>query len=114
CRSSGGVGPSVRDAKGIGLRDPSSSSRFSQPSLVPMLWRYRQVVGRPGETRLSRLTALVGVGHFVVWTAIVHSRPPDGRTGGGTAKISTWSRAGLFVACPPLSAATTLSCASRS
>src|SRR5438034_3440242 len=38
------------------------------PSLVPMLWRYRQAVGRTGETRLGRLTALVGVGYFVVWT----------------------------------------------
>jgi predicted metal-binding membrane protein len=38
------------------------------PSLVPMLWRYRQSVGRAGETRLGRLTALVGVGYFFVWT----------------------------------------------
>jgi hypothetical protein len=38
------------------------------PSLVPMLWRYRQAVGRTGETRLGRLTALVGVGYFNVWT----------------------------------------------
>src|SRR5213595_3522704 len=38
------------------------------PSLVPMLWRYRQAVGRTGEMRLGRLTALVGVGYFVVWT----------------------------------------------
>ena len=50
------------------------------PSLVPMLWRYRQAVGRTsdntgdntgegsGETRLDRLTALVGAGYFVVWT----------------------------------------------
>jgi predicted metal-binding membrane protein len=38
------------------------------PSLVPMLWRYRQAVGQPGETRLGRLTALVGVGYFFVWT----------------------------------------------
>ena len=38
------------------------------PSLVPMLWRYRQAVGRPGETRLGLLTALVGVGYFLVWT----------------------------------------------
>src|SRR5215510_11936036 len=30
------------------------------PSLVPMLLRYRQAVGRTGETRLGRLTALVG------------------------------------------------------
>jgi len=32
-----------------------------------MLWRYRQAVGRTGETRLGRLTALVGVGDFFVW-----------------------------------------------
>jgi predicted metal-binding membrane protein len=38
------------------------------PSLVPMLWRYRQAVGRTGETRLAPLTALVGVGYFFVWT----------------------------------------------
>jgi predicted metal-binding membrane protein len=38
------------------------------PSLVPMLWRYRQAVGRTGETRLGRVTALVGVGYFFVWT----------------------------------------------
>src|SRR5439155_16444470 len=29
------------------------------PSLVPMLRRYRQAVGRPGEARVGRLTALV-------------------------------------------------------
>jgi predicted metal-binding membrane protein len=39
------------------------------PSLVPMLWRYRQAVGRAGETRLGRLTALAGAGYFFVWTA---------------------------------------------
>jgi predicted metal-binding membrane protein len=38
------------------------------PSLVPMLRRYRESVGRPGETRLGRLTALVGGGYFFVWT----------------------------------------------
>ena len=38
------------------------------PSLVPMLWRYRQTVGRTGETRLGRLTVLVGVGYLFVWT----------------------------------------------
>ena len=38
------------------------------PSLVPMLWRYRQAVGNAGDTRLGRLTAVVGVGYFVVWT----------------------------------------------
>jgi predicted metal-binding membrane protein len=39
------------------------------PSLVPMLWRYRQAVGRTDATRLGRLTALVGVSYFLVWTA---------------------------------------------
>lgn len=37
------------------------------PSLAPMLWRYRQAVGRTGETRLGRLIALVGLGYFSVW-----------------------------------------------
>ena len=39
------------------------------PSLVPMLLRYRKAVGGTGETRLGRLTALAGVGYFVVWAA---------------------------------------------
>jgi predicted metal-binding membrane protein len=38
------------------------------PSLVPMLRRYRQAVGRTGEGRLGRLTALVGAGYFFMWT----------------------------------------------
>jgi predicted metal-binding membrane protein len=38
------------------------------PSLVPMLWHYRQAVGRTGETRLDRLTVLLGAGYFFVWT----------------------------------------------
>jgi predicted metal-binding membrane protein len=38
------------------------------PSLVPMLWRYRQAVGRTARTRLGLLTVLVGVGYFFVWT----------------------------------------------
>jgi len=40
------------------------------PSLVSMLRRYRQAVDRTAETRLGRLTALVGVGYFFVWTVI--------------------------------------------
>src|SRR5215470_4100780 len=40
------------------------------PSLVPMLWRYREAVSGTGETRLGRLTALVGVGYFCVWAAL--------------------------------------------
>ena len=38
------------------------------PSLVPMLWRYRQAVAGTGAARLDRLTALVGLGYFFVWT----------------------------------------------
>jgi predicted metal-binding membrane protein len=38
------------------------------PSLAPILWRYREVVGRIHETRLGWLTALVGGGYFFVWT----------------------------------------------
>ena len=38
------------------------------PSLVPMLWRYRQAIGGTGGTRIVRLTTLVGVGYFFVWT----------------------------------------------
>ena len=40
------------------------------PSLVPMLWRYREAVGRPGEPRLGWLTALVGAGYFFVWAVL--------------------------------------------
>jgi predicted metal-binding membrane protein len=40
------------------------------PSLIPMLSRYRQVVRARGETRLGRLTALVVVGYFFVWTVL--------------------------------------------
>lgn len=40
------------------------------PSLIPMLWRFSEAVGRTGETRLGRLTALVAVGYFFVWTVI--------------------------------------------
>ena len=37
------------------------------PSLVPMLRRYRQAVGRRGATRLGPLTAIAGAGYFFVW-----------------------------------------------
>jgi len=40
------------------------------PSLVPTLWRYRDAVGRRGDARLDRLTALVAAGYFSVWTAL--------------------------------------------
>jgi predicted metal-binding membrane protein len=38
------------------------------PSLVPMLWRYRQSIGWAGQTLRGWLTALVGLGYFLVWT----------------------------------------------
>jgi predicted metal-binding membrane protein len=38
------------------------------PSLAPMLWHYREAVGRTGATRPGRLTLLVGMGYFLVWT----------------------------------------------
>jgi predicted metal-binding membrane protein len=39
------------------------------PSLTPTLWRYREAVGRTGGARPGWLTALAGVGYFVVWAA---------------------------------------------
>jgi predicted metal-binding membrane protein len=38
------------------------------PSFLPMLWRYRQAIARRGATRLGRLTVVVGMGYFFVWT----------------------------------------------
>src|SRR2546429_394764 len=38
------------------------------PSLVPVLWRYRQVVEAAGGRRLGWLTTLAGTGYFFVWT----------------------------------------------
>ena len=38
------------------------------PSLVPTLLRYRRAVGETSDTGIGRLTALVGVGYFFVWT----------------------------------------------
>jgi predicted metal-binding membrane protein len=40
------------------------------PSLAPMLWRFRRAVGRAGAPRLARLTVLVGLGYFSVWTVL--------------------------------------------
>jgi predicted metal-binding membrane protein len=39
------------------------------PALVLMLRQYREVVGWSNEPRLGRLTVLVGIAYFVVWTA---------------------------------------------
>lgn len=38
------------------------------PSLIPMLWRYREAIVRTDQRRLAPLTALVGAGYFFVWT----------------------------------------------
>ena len=40
------------------------------PSVAPMLWHYRQAIGRTGEAPTGRLTALVGAGYFFVWTVL--------------------------------------------
>lgn len=40
------------------------------PSLMPMLWRYREAVGRDSEIGLDRLTIAVAGGYFFVWTVI--------------------------------------------
>jgi predicted metal-binding membrane protein len=40
------------------------------PSLAPVLWRYHEAVGRTGEARAVRLTALAGMGYFFVWTVV--------------------------------------------
>jgi len=40
------------------------------PSLIPMLWRYREAVGSTGATRLGRLTAVVGGGYFFIWIVL--------------------------------------------
>jgi predicted metal-binding membrane protein len=48
------------------------------PCLVPMLWRYRQAVGKAGKTRLGRLTALAGLGYFFVWTVFGMAAYPLG------------------------------------
>jgi predicted metal-binding membrane protein len=38
------------------------------PSLAPVLWRYRQAVDGTGNACLVRLSVLVGLGYFFVWT----------------------------------------------
>jgi predicted metal-binding membrane protein len=48
------------------------------PSLVPMLWRYRQAVARVGAANLDRLTVLVGAGYFAAWTVFGLSAFPTG------------------------------------
>ena len=48
------------------------------PSLVPMLWRFREAVSGKGNARVWRLTAVAGAGYFVVWTAFGIAAYPFG------------------------------------
>jgi predicted metal-binding membrane protein len=50
------------------------------PSLVPMLRRYRQAVGRTSARQLGALTAIVGAGYFFVWTVFGMAVFPLGAT----------------------------------
>jgi predicted metal-binding membrane protein len=50
------------------------------PSLVPMLRRYRQAVGRTHARHLGALTAIVGAGYFFVWTVFGIAVFPLGAT----------------------------------
>jgi predicted metal-binding membrane protein len=38
------------------------------PSLVPALWQYRETIGGSVEASRNRLTAIVAIGYFFVWT----------------------------------------------
>jgi predicted metal-binding membrane protein len=40
------------------------------PSVAPVLWRYCEAIGRTGDARSGRLSAVVGAAYFLVWTAI--------------------------------------------
>jgi predicted metal-binding membrane protein len=48
------------------------------PSLAPTLWRYREAIGRAGETRPGQLTVLVGVAYFLVWAVFGMAVYPAG------------------------------------
>ena len=48
------------------------------PSLVPMLWRYHEDLIRTSCTRAGRLTGLVGLGYFFVWTVLGMAAYPLG------------------------------------
>src|ERR1039457_637198 len=48
------------------------------PSLFPMMRRYRLAVGEAPKIHLGGLTALVGLGYFVVWTVFGMATYPLG------------------------------------
>jgi len=69
------------------------------PSLVPMLWRYRQAVGRTGAPRLGLLTALAGAGYFFVWTVLGAAVfPPGGALAAAAMRLPRLARAIPFAA----------------
>lgn len=69
------------------------------PSLVPMLWRYRQAVGPTGEMRLDRLVTCVGAGYFCVWTVFGMAIFPL-----GVALAAAEMRWSLLARCVPIAA----------
>jgi predicted metal-binding membrane protein len=40
------------------------------PSLMPMLWRYREALVSAGHAQLARLSMIVGAGYFFVWALL--------------------------------------------
>jgi predicted metal-binding membrane protein len=56
------------------------------PSVVPMLWRYRQAVGRTGETRLGVVVLIAGSLQFTAWKMR--------RLGVVSDRASSWARQG--------------------
>ena len=63
------------------------------PSLVPMLWRYRQAVGRTDETRLGWLTARVGstASGACISGSTAHPRAATRRASGSAGTMNTAS-----------------------
>ena len=55
------------------------------PSLVPMLWRYRQAAGTAHTAHLGGLTALVGAGYFSIWAVFGLAAFPLGAALAGVA-----------------------------
>jgi predicted metal-binding membrane protein len=59
----------VAGGRGVIPRDVDRDDGGDDAAIVgAMLWRFRQGVQMTDEARLARLTAIVAVGYFVVWT----------------------------------------------
>lgn len=48
------------------------------PSVAPVLWRYRQAMGRTGEPHPDRFSALAGAGYLLVWAVLGAAVFPSG------------------------------------